>query len=311
MRELVLALQPGARRVVLEAAPLDMASLGSAGDAAYRHLALENKELRWQPLPDASRVAPAASVPVLLADRNGTPLWQGGRPLDAANGAGLGTLLGLREGHANSIAGMLGRLPAPNGRPHAGRLTLDLALQGAAQGALDCVGLRRGQWDGARCSGGAAPAPGRQAGLVLLDTGSGDILAAASAQAGAPVSAAPWNELRDFDRVDSARSPLRQAALQHGGGRFARPKRTRRRPCTSRCYLGRPSPGAAPCFNLADTRSAIASARASTLNTPVGSRPPPPTTSCNIPRISAFKLRPLARARSVSWSRSSSGMRNG
>lgn len=222
VRELVLALQPGARRVVLEAASLDMANLGSAGDAAYRHLALDGRELRWQPLPDASRVAPAAPVPVLLADRNGTPLWQGGRALEAANGAGLGTLLGLREGHANSIAGMLGRVPAPNGRPHAARLTLDLALQGAAQGALDCVGLRRGQWDGARCSGGATPAPGRQAGLVLLDTGSGDILAAASAQAsaqaGAPASAAPWSELRDFDRVDPARSPLRQAALQHDGG---------------------------------------------------------------------------------------------
>ncbi|WP_267498627.1 penicillin-binding transpeptidase domain-containing protein [Massilia sp. IC2-278] len=218
VRELVLALQPGARRVVLEAAPLDMANLGSAGDAAYRHLALDGRELRWQPLPDASRVAPAAPVPVLLADRNGAPLWQGGRALEAAHGAGLGTLLGLREGHANSIAGMLGRLPAPNGRPHAARLTLDLALQGAAQGALDCVGLRRGQWDGARCSGGAAPAPGRQAGLVLLDTGSGDILAAASAQAGAPASSAPWSELRDFDRVDPARSPLRQAALQHDGG---------------------------------------------------------------------------------------------
>src|SRR5690606_8484526 len=57
----------------------------------------------------------------------------------------------------------------------------------------------------------------RQAGLVLLDTGSGDILAAASAGAG-EASALPWEEVRDFDRVDPARSPLRQAALQHDGG---------------------------------------------------------------------------------------------
>ena len=223
VRELVLALQPGARRVLLEAAPLDMAALGSAmsGSAAYRHLVLDGRGLRWQPLPDAGGFARSAPVPVLLADRAGRPLWQGGHPLDAARGAGLATLLGLREGHANSIAGMLGRLPAPGGGPHRARLTLDLALQGAAQGALDCVGLRRGQWDGARCSGGSAPAPGRQAGLVLLDTGSGDILAAASARAGAPApdaSDTSWSELRDFDRVDPARSLLRQAALQHDGG---------------------------------------------------------------------------------------------
>jgi len=218
VRELTLTLLPGARQVVLEAAPLDMATLGSGGDAAYRHLVLNGRALRWQPLPDAGRVGAPAAAPVMLADRQGEPLWQGGRPLDAANAAGLATLLGVREGHANSIAGMLGRLRAPNGRPHQATLTLDLALQSAAQGALDCIGLRRGQWDGARCSGGVAPPGGRQAGLVLLDTGSGDILAAASARADAPVSQVAWNELRDFDRVDPARSPLRQAALQHDGG---------------------------------------------------------------------------------------------
>lgn len=221
VRELVLVLAPGARRVVLEAAPLDMTGRSAAGDAAYRHLVLRQGDLHWQRLPEAAGPGPAPAAPVLLADRDGRPLWGAGRPDPAAAAAGLGTLLGLREGHAGSIAGMLGRLPAPSGRPHQARLTLDLALQAAAQDALDCVGLRRGRWDGAACHGGAAPPPGRQAGLVLLDTGSGDILAAASASAegkpGAP-SAAAWSELRDFDRVDPARSPLRQAALQHDGG---------------------------------------------------------------------------------------------
>ena len=218
VRELVLALAPGARRVVLEATPLDMAGLGSAGDAAYRHLVLRQGGLHWQRLPEAAGPGPAPAAPVLLADRDGRPLWGAGRPDPAAAAAGLGTLLGLREGHAGSIAGMLGRLPAPSGRPHQARLTLDLALQAAAQGALDCVGLRRGRWDGGRCHGGAAPPPGRQAGLVLLDTGSGDILAAASASGQGSPDAAAWGELRDFDRVDPARSPLRQAALQHDGG---------------------------------------------------------------------------------------------
>ena len=35
---------------------------------------------------------------------------------------------------------------------------------------------------------------------------------------GGVAPATPWSELRDFDRVDPARSPLRQAALQHDGG---------------------------------------------------------------------------------------------
>ena len=224
VRELVLALEPGARRVLLDAAPLDMGAMGSAGDAAYRHLALRGGALRWQPLPEATRPGAGAPAPVVLADRHGAPLWQGGRATPTAAGAGLGTLLGLRASQANSIAGMLGRLPAPDGRPHQARLTLDLGLQAMAQGALDCVGLRGGRWDGQACQGGAAPPAGRQAGLVLLDTGSGEILAAASASASASAGgavepgAASWPELRDFDRVDPARSPLRQAALQHDGG---------------------------------------------------------------------------------------------
>lgn len=215
VRELLLAPEPGARRIVLTAAPLDMGSV--AGDAAYRHLVLRQGRLAWQPLPEAARPA-AAIAPALLADRHGTSLWQGGRPTPAAAGAGLATLLGLREGHANSIGGMLGRLPAPDGRPHQARLTLDLGLQAAAQGALDCIGMRRGEWDGRRCHGGTAPPPGRQAGLVLLDSGSGDILAVAGSSTQGVPDAAHWSELRDFDRVDPARSPLRQAALQHDGG---------------------------------------------------------------------------------------------
>ena len=218
VRELVLALAPGARCVVLEAAPLDMGGQGAAGDAAYRHLVLRQGALHWQPLPEAAGPGPAPAAPVLLADRHGEPLWGAGRPAPGAAAAGLATLLGLHEGHGNSIAGMLGRLPAPGGRPHQATLTLDRALQAAAQGALDCAGLRRGHWDGERCHGGSTPPAARQAGLVLLDTGSGDILAAASSSGQGAPGAAAWGELRDFDRVDPARSPLRQAALQHDGG---------------------------------------------------------------------------------------------
>jgi cell division protein FtsI/penicillin-binding protein 2 len=52
---------------------------------------------------------------------------------------------------------------------------------------------------------------------VVLDTETGDILAAAGA--GTPaVDRANWAEARDFDRIDPAASPLRLPAFQHDGG---------------------------------------------------------------------------------------------
>lgn len=217
VRELVLVPHAGARQVVLAAVPLDLAGLGGSGDAAYRHLQLEHGRLAWRALPRAGQAAAPVPVPVLLADRAGTPLWGAGAVTAAARAAGLGTLLGLHPGQASSVAGMLARLPSKDGRAHAARLTLDLGLQRTSQAVLDCVGMRRGQWDGSRCQGGVEAPAGRQAGLVLLDTGSGDILAAASS-GGADLAQADWREVRAFDQVDPARSPLRQAAFQHDGG---------------------------------------------------------------------------------------------
>lgn len=45
------------------------------------------------------------------------------------------------------------------GGAHDARLSVDLALQTATQGALDCIGMRRGLWDGGR--------PGQQAARML------------------------------------------------------------------------------------------------------------------------------------------------
>jgi cell division protein FtsI/penicillin-binding protein 2 len=235
VRELVLMPQAGARRIVIEAAPLDLAAISGSGDAAYRHLQLRQGRLAWQPLAQRGRAVGAMPVPVSLADRNGAPLWEAGSATPGARAAGLSTLLGLNPDHGGSVAGVLARLPAPDGRAHAATLTLDLGLQRLGQAVLDCVGLRRGSWDGRRCSGGVAPPARRQAGLVLLDTGSGDILAAAGSGGGigsgtgsgidsgtgsgtTAAANVPWPELRDFDRVDPARSPLRQPAFQHDGG---------------------------------------------------------------------------------------------
>ncbi|ATQ77597.1 hypothetical protein CR152_26150 [Massilia violaceinigra] len=224
VQSLVLDLQPGARAITLTAAPLRMAGL--AGDQQYRHLRLAGGRLAWQPLAANSATARAAPLAgVTLADRHGTVVWSGGEPTRAAVDAGLAPLLGIRAAHANSVAGMLARVPAPDGVAHSARLTLDLALQTASQQALDCVGMRRGRWNGATCSAAQAVVPGRQAGMVILDTATGDVLAAAGAGSGA-VTPGNWNEVRDFDRANPARSPLRLPALQHDGGAHRSPGST-------------------------------------------------------------------------------------
>jgi len=210
----VLDLQPTGRDIVIDAAPLAQDALATPGDAHYRHLVVRDGRLAWQALGPATVRPSAPLADVVLADRNGIPLWRDGAPTEAARAAGLATMLGVRAGQAGSVATLLGRVP---GERHTARLTLDLRLQTAAQAALDCIALRRGHWDGRTCTA-AGPVPaGRQAGVVLLDTETGAILAAAGA--GMPaVTTDNWREARDFDRVDPAASPLRLPALQHDGG---------------------------------------------------------------------------------------------
>ncbi len=214
VQRVTLVPQPGAGRIVLELEPLDLGSLAGGADAAYRHLRVEGGRLAWHALtaPDAPRRTALADV--RLADRKGEALWSDGQASAAAQAAGLGTLLGVHRDHASSVAGMLARVP---GAAHTARLTLDLRLQAAAQAALDCIGLREGKSDGRQCSGARAIPGGRQAGLVLLDAGNGEILAAAGGGTGG-VEAARWPEVRDFDRADPARSPLRLPSFQHDGG---------------------------------------------------------------------------------------------
>jgi cell division protein FtsI/penicillin-binding protein 2 len=210
-----LQLEPGAREVVLEAAPLGMEALAAPGDARYRHLVLTDGALAWQSLPAGQGRRSPVQAEVALFDRRGRSLWRDGAPTEAAHAAGLAPLLGVHVGHANSVAGMLARLPASG--PHRATLSLDLGLQAAAQAALDCIAMRRGTWNGRSCSGGTAAPAGRQAGMVVLDAATGDVLAAAGSGAGL-VDAANWAEARDFDRIDPAASPLRLPAFQHDGG---------------------------------------------------------------------------------------------
>ncbi|USX24743.1 penicillin-binding transpeptidase domain-containing protein [Oxalobacteraceae bacterium OTU3CINTB1] len=225
VQELTLALQAGARNVSLELRPLDF---NAPEDQKYRHLRVAGGRVGWQALALNDRAAgpsqAAAPAPVTLEDRNGTPLWNDGAPTQPAIDAGLAPLLGVGPEHANSVAGMLARLPSA-GAQVAARLTLDLPLQALGQRILDCVGMRQGRWDGKGCVGGQAAPEGRHAGLVILDTETGDVLAAAGAGAG-ELNSGNWAEVRDFDRTSPARSPLRLPALQHDGGAHQSPGST-------------------------------------------------------------------------------------
>jgi len=222
VQHLLLSPLPGATSIKVEVEPLDLARMSGNADAAYRHLKVERGVLAWQALPAGSRSVRPASAPVRLLDRNGDALWQDGAPSARATLAGLAPLLGVHRQHDGSVAGMLARL---GGSEHAANLTLDLALQERAQVLLDCIGLHNGHWDGRACSGGQPPPAERRAGLVLLDAGNGDILAAASS-GGATPAPGNWLEVRDFDRADPARSPLRIAAFQHDGGAHRAPGST-------------------------------------------------------------------------------------
>lgn len=225
VQRLTLTPLAGARAIRLDVDALDASTLGGRQDRQYRHLNLVAGKLVWQPLDQPDRTAGAAArapSPVLLHDRSGTLLWADGRPTEAARAAGLAPLLGLNLEHGSSVAGMLARLP----RPGSARLSLDLALQTLSQQVLDCVGMRRGRWDGSHCNG-AQPVPdGRRAGLVFLDADNGDVLAAAGSMGGGAADRADWREVRDFDRVNPARSPLRLPALQHDGGAHQSPGST-------------------------------------------------------------------------------------
>ncbi|NVD74671.1 hypothetical protein HUX88_29735 [Duganella sp. BJB1802] len=235
VQQLTLTLQAGAHSVQLIAQPLDFSA---PEDQKYRHLRVAGGRLVWQALSPAAGEAapgaprPAAPSPVQLEDRTGTPLWADGAPTQPAIEAGLAPLLGVSGDHANSVAGMLARLPVSDatvsrasGAAVGARLTLDLPLQALSQRVLDCIGMHRGRWDGKACTGGQPAPEGRHAGLVILDTETGDVLAAAGAGAG-NVGAANWAEVRDFDRTSPARSPLRLPALQHDGGAHQSPGST-------------------------------------------------------------------------------------
>jgi hypothetical protein len=237
--QLTLEPLPGAAAISVEVQPLDMTGVAASSDQAYRHLRVSAGRIAWQPLeaampgagPSLGGGRASLATSVQLRDRNGTLLWADGGSTPPALDAGLATMLGVGPEHASSVAGVLARAAAAGsgaaaaGAPASGKLTLDLALQALSQRILDCIGMRHGRWDGKACAGGQPIPQGRHAGLVLLDAETGDILAAAGA-GNAPAGAENWSEVRDFDRANPARSPLRLPALQHDGGAHRSPGST-------------------------------------------------------------------------------------
>lgn len=223
VQQITLRPQAGVRAIRLDLQALDF---NPPEDQKYRHLRVTSGRLIWQPLAQSDNASARGAAPsaVHLHDRNGTTLWADGAPSEAAREAGLAPLLGIGAEHASSIAGMLARLPAPAGAVDAS-LTLDLPLQALGQRVLECVAMQRGHWQEGRCAGGKSTPAGRHAGLIVLDTETGDILVAAGAGAG-EVNPGNWAEVRDFDRTSPARSPLRLPALQHDGGAHQSPGST-------------------------------------------------------------------------------------
>jgi cell division protein FtsI/penicillin-binding protein 2 len=235
VQHVTLALLPGARTLLLQAQALTLAALPSAlpaGDVEFRHIRRKDGRLQWQTPPGFGGREPlTARAGVTLRDRHGALLWANGSATPAAADAGLSTMLGVRAEHGNSVAGVLGRLALP---PTAGgtgqtqvaaRLSLDLALQTLSQQVLDCVGVRQGRWDGKQCLGGQAAPEQRRAGMVIIDAETGEVLAAAGS-GGASEALHDWDSVRDFDRSNPARSPLRLTAWQHDGGAHQSPGST-------------------------------------------------------------------------------------
>jgi hypothetical protein len=226
VQRITLRPNAGAKQLTFTAAPLDISSAAQPGDQQYRHLRITSGQLQWHALErktEGAQLRAANASGVHIEDRNGAPLWADGSASQAARDAGLSAMLGISADHAASVAGVLAR--AASGGPAHARMTLDLHLQAAAQRILDCQGLHHGRWDGKQCHGGEQPPDGRRAGFVLLDADTGDILAATGAGTAA-VGQENWQEARDFDRSNPARSPLRLPALQHDGGAHNSPGST-------------------------------------------------------------------------------------
>lgn len=162
---------------------------------------------------------------VTIQDRNGVPLFTDSGLSPEARAANLAPIIGLDAKDGTGIAAMLARLGQRGRQAVRARLGIDLGMQRLAQEVVECVGQAGHAWDMSRQTCGAAPLyahldtaeqAGRRAGLLVMDAGTGEILAAA----GSPrvPENADAQEWQAFDRYNPSASPLRPWGWQHEGG---------------------------------------------------------------------------------------------
>lgn len=215
MQRLVVRAEPGATdiQIRLHAMPLSAPRGGAGASAAAVHI-VKGRPI-WRP-PASGRTQPMARATVTIYDSHGTPLYADGQIAAPAREAGLAALLGAYPEQAQGLSDMLSRLGETGAAHVAARMTLELPMQQVAHDVLSCLGYGAGRRHEGRCESLQAAPAGRRAGLVLMDTANGDILAAAGLPL--PPPQALTQDIAAFDLANPAQSPLRIPAWQHDGG---------------------------------------------------------------------------------------------
>ncbi len=195
------------------------------GDAEFNPIRVAGERLEWRASTTAHGNQGTPPAKVAIVDRAGVTLFQDGLPTEAARAANLTPLVGISADDSHSVAGVLGRLSDQGRATATARLSVDAGWQSLAQTVVTCVGIQGRTWDSASGACGnrmlddqrdPSPGPGRRAGLLVLDAGTGEILLSAGAPAVPEQTQA--DELIAFDRFNPSHSPLRLWNWQHDGG---------------------------------------------------------------------------------------------
>lgn len=215
--------QPG--KVVIEIQPDARFTALHPALAGFRNIRIKDNNLIWVQPPSNAAVKTDADKVNLVA-RDGLPLVVSGTSTEKARELGLLPVVGVSAEQGNALTGMLSRISLVSQGQTRGKLSIDPALQQLSQQVLDCVARRGLHWDAAAAQCGKEPLfsgdrvagedAKRRSALVILDAGTGDILASASAP-GLPSGVTP-RDLIDFDRFNQANSPLSVTGWHHDGG---------------------------------------------------------------------------------------------
>jgi len=212
-RRFSVRLDRGASSLEVSDRPYRREVLSRLFRAELRHLTNQGGTLAWHPgKPDTPRDVP---TPVRITDRAGSLLSAEDHSDKDLVQLGLAPLIGLDTRQANALTGILGRLSDSRQRTTKARLTLDLAMQGSAEAALEAGAGETSHRVAGRHGGKDRRRAVRRAALLVLDAASGEILAAAT-HTGIP-QGAHWEDLAAYDLADERHSPLRLPDWQQDG----------------------------------------------------------------------------------------------